>query len=99
MVSPCEFSSTVMIFRPLSSHKFAAYPPNRLLEPSEESSDGSSEELSEEEHGLGDPDKSEALFSMYLDRSDEDDRKTTERWKGECDAILTFVSHFYQPCL
>jgi hypothetical protein len=30
---------------------------------------------------------------MYLDRSDEDDRKTTERWKGECDAILIFVSH------
>jgi hypothetical protein len=40
-------------------------------------------------------DKSEALFSMYLDRSDEDDRKTTERWKGECDAILIFVSHSY----
>lgn len=31
---------------------------------------------------------------MYLDRSDEDDRKTTERWKGESDAILIFVSHF-----
>jgi hypothetical protein len=31
---------------------------------------------------------------MYLDRSDEDDRRTTERWKGECDAILIFVSYF-----
>ncbi|KAH9986151.1 hypothetical protein BJV77DRAFT_951294, partial [Russula vinacea] len=54
---------------------------------------------SAEEHG--DPseqpksvDKSEALFSMYLDRSDEDDRKTTERWKGECDAILIFTGLF-----
>ena len=40
-------------------------------------------------------DKSEALFTMYLDRADEDDKKITERWKGECDAILIFVSHFY----
>ena len=80
-----------MILRLSSSHKSAVYPPNLL---SEELSDDSSEELSEEEHG--DPDKSEALFSMYLDRSDEDDRKTTERWKGECDAILTFVSHSYE---
>jgi hypothetical protein len=38
-------------------------------------------------------DKSEALFSMYLERSDEDDTKTTKRWKGESDAILIFVSH------
>ena len=45
-----------------------------------------------------DPDKSEALFSMYLERSDEDDRKTTERWKGECDAILIFVSYLSHPC-
>ena len=43
-------------------------------------------------------DKSEALFTMYLDRSDEDDRKITERRKGECDAILIFVSRSYQPC-
>jgi hypothetical protein len=42
-------------------------------------------------------DKSEALFSMYLDRADEDDKKITGRWKGECDAILIFVSHSYHP--
>ena len=42
-------------------------------------------------------DKSEALFTMYLDRADEDDKKITERWKGECDAILIFVSHSYHP--
>ncbi|KAF8462183.1 hypothetical protein DFH94DRAFT_858154 [Russula ochroleuca] len=54
-----------------------------------------------EEEKHGDPseqpksaDKSEALFSMYLDRSDEDDRRTTERWKGECDAILIFTGLF-----
>ena len=40
-------------------------------------------------------DKSEALFTMYLDRADEDDKRITERWKGECDAILIFVSHSY----
>ena len=40
-------------------------------------------------------DKSEALFSMYLERSDEDVRKTTNGWKGECDAILVFVSQSY----
>ena len=84
-----------MIIRLSSSHKSAAHLPNLA---SEESSDESSEEPSEEDHGLGDPDKSEALFTMYLDRSDEDDRKTTERWKGECDAILTFVSHSYRSC-
>lgn len=38
-------------------------------------------------------DKSEAMFTMYLERSDEDDRKTTERWMKESDAILIFVSH------
>ncbi|KAH9986143.1 hypothetical protein BJV77DRAFT_923939, partial [Russula vinacea] len=39
-------------------------------------------------------DKSEALFTMYLDRADEDDKKITERWKGECDAILIFTGLF-----
>ncbi|KAH9986149.1 hypothetical protein BJV77DRAFT_951326, partial [Russula vinacea] len=39
-------------------------------------------------------DKSEALFSMYLVRSDEDDKKITGRWKGECDAILIFTGLF-----
>ena len=37
-------------------------------------------------------DKSEALFSMYLERADDDDNKVTERWKKECDSILIFVS-------
>jgi len=36
-------------------------------------------------------DKSEALFSMYLERADDDDNKVTERWKKECDGILIFV--------
>ena len=36
-------------------------------------------------------DKSGALFSMYLERADDDDNKVTERWKKECDAILIFV--------
>ncbi|KAF8464200.1 hypothetical protein DFH94DRAFT_658864, partial [Russula ochroleuca] len=31
---------------------------------------------------------------MYLDRADEDDRRITERWKGECDAILIFTGLF-----
>ncbi|KAF8460863.1 hypothetical protein DFH94DRAFT_597617, partial [Russula ochroleuca] len=33
-------------------------------------------------------------FSMYLDRADEDDKKITKRWKGECDAILIFTGLF-----
>jgi hypothetical protein len=36
-------------------------------------------------------DKSDALFSLYLERADDDDNKVTERWKKECDAILIFV--------
>jgi len=36
-------------------------------------------------------DKSEALFSMYLERADDDDLKVTERWKKQCDGILIFV--------
>jgi hypothetical protein len=36
-------------------------------------------------------DKSEALFSMYLERADDDDNKVTERWKKECDGVLIFV--------
>ncbi|KAH9986139.1 hypothetical protein BJV77DRAFT_85098 [Russula vinacea] len=31
---------------------------------------------------------------MYLDRADEDDKKITQRWKGECDAILIFTGLF-----
>ena len=36
-------------------------------------------------------DKSGALFSMYLERADDDDNKVTERWNKECGAILIFV--------
>jgi hypothetical protein len=28
---------------------------------------------------------------MYLDRAEEEDRKSTERWKGDADGILVFV--------
>ena len=69
-----------MIPPPSSSHKFAAYPPNALDQPQDPP------ELPKS------VDKSEGLFSMYLDRSDEDDRKVTENWKGETDAMLIFVS-------
>jgi hypothetical protein len=65
--------------------------------------DSEEELLDEEQGGPSKPpksvDKSEALFTMYLDRSDEDDSKTTEKWKGECDAILVFVSDSYKPYL
>ena len=36
-------------------------------------------------------DGSGALFSMYLDRAEEEDTKTVERWKGDADGILVFV--------
>lgn len=82
-------------------HTSAAYSPNPSSNgSSEEPSEVPSEDLSEDPlEEDGEPDKSEALFSMYLDRADEDDRKTTEKWKGESDAILIFVSHSYQFCL
>jgi hypothetical protein len=41
-------------------------------------------------------DPSEALFSIYLARSDEDDGKIVKRWKAECNTILIFVGHSYQ---
>src|SRR5712671_920103 len=75
----CKFPP-LMIPPPSSSHKFAAYPPNALDQPQDPP------ELPKS------VDKSEGLFSMYLDRSDEDDRKVTENWKGETDAMLIFVS-------
>ena len=37
-------------------------------------------------------DGSEALFSMYLDRVFEEDRRMVESWKGDADGMLTFVS-------
>ena len=36
-------------------------------------------------------DGSGALFSMYLDRAEEEDRKVAESWKGDADGILVFV--------
>ena len=36
-------------------------------------------------------DGSGALFSMYLDRAEEEDRRVAERWKGDADGILVFV--------
>ena len=57
------------------------------------------ENQSTEQHPLEDvngrepqaADNSGALFSMYLERADDDDNRVTERWKKECDAILIFV--------
>jgi len=45
-----------------------------------------------EANGPGNVDKSEALFSMYLERADADDQAETERWKNESDVLLVFVS-------
>lgn len=36
-------------------------------------------------------DGSGALFSMYLDRAEEEDRRVAESWKGDADGILVFV--------
>jgi hypothetical protein len=36
-------------------------------------------------------DGSGALFSMYLNRAEEEDTKAAERWKGDADGILVFV--------
>jgi hypothetical protein len=37
-------------------------------------------------------DGSELLFSMYLERADEEDKKMAESWKGDAEGILLFVS-------
>ena len=37
-------------------------------------------------------DGSEALFSMYLRRAREEDRKMADGWKGYADGMLVFVS-------
>src|ERR1700677_2258629 len=42
-------------------------------------------------------DGSGALFSMYLDRAEEEDRRVAERWKGDADGILVFVRSCYRP--
>ncbi|KAH9031426.1 hypothetical protein EDB83DRAFT_2525801 [Lactarius deliciosus] len=39
-------------------------------------------------------DGSGALFSMYLDRAEEEDRRVAERWKGDADGILVFTGLF-----
>ena len=36
-------------------------------------------------------DGSGALFSIYLKTAEEEDKKMTDRWKGDADGILVFV--------
>jgi hypothetical protein len=38
------------------------------------------------------PGGSESLFSMYLDKAEDDDRKTAEGWIRDADGVLAFVS-------
>ncbi|KAH9987554.1 hypothetical protein BJV77DRAFT_1186736, partial [Russula vinacea] len=63
-----------------------SYPPDLPEEQAEDDLGGPSRPQS--------VDKSGALFSMYLDRSDEVFIKITEKWKGERDAILIFTGLF-----
>ena len=44
-------------------------------------------------------DGSGALFSMYLNRAEEEDKKAAERWKGDADGILVFVRCWRNPPL
>src|SRR6266702_1799748 len=37
-------------------------------------------------------DSSGPLFSMYLERAEEEDKKMAENWKGDAEGILVFVS-------
>jgi hypothetical protein len=37
-------------------------------------------------------DSSGKLWSMYLTETEKEDKEITERWKGEADSILVFVS-------
>ena len=40
-------------------------------------------------------DGSGPLFSMYLERAGEEDKKMTDSWKADADGILIFVSPRY----
>ncbi|KAH9959213.1 hypothetical protein BC827DRAFT_520274 [Russula dissimulans] len=42
----------------------------------------------------GDSDSSGAIFSMYLERAEEEDRKMVESWKGDADGMLVFTGLF-----
>ena len=43
-------------------------------------------------HGMPDyVDSSGLIFSMYLERADEEDKKMVENWKADADGILIFV--------
>ena len=44
------------------------------------------------QEGWGFSDPSGPLFSMYLDRAEDLDKKMTNRWKADADGILIFVS-------
>ena len=44
-------------------------------------------------------DGSGPLFSMYLERAEDYDRKMTGRWKADADGILVFVSALEQTLL
>ena len=37
-------------------------------------------------------DSSEPLFSMYLEKAEQEDQKMAESWKGDADEMLVFVS-------
>lgn len=39
-------------------------------------------------------DSSGPLFSMYLERAEEEDKKMAESWKGDAEGMLVFVSAF-----
>ena len=39
-------------------------------------------------------DSSGPLFSMYLERAEEEDKKMAESWKGDAEGMLEFVSAF-----
>jgi len=44
-------------------------------------------------------DGSGALFSMYLNRAEEEDKRAAERWKGDADGILVFVRSLAEPAI
>ncbi|KAI0258398.1 hypothetical protein BC834DRAFT_835695, partial [Gloeopeniophorella convolvens] len=55
-------------------------------QPSSQSTSGQSEK------SFSDP--SGPLFSMYLERAEEEDRRMVENWKGDADGILVFTGLF-----
>ena len=77
---PHRTVSTILTCHPIGSHH---YPPQSAQ--NQTSAPGVSHFI----------DGSGPIFSMYLERAEEEDKKMAESWKADADGILIFVRLFF----